>query len=318
MRISGFTFLRNADSLGYPFLEALHSALPLVDEFVIALAEGDSGDATGEKLRALGSEKIRLIPTRWDLDRFPGGTIYARQTDIAKEACRGDWLLYLQADEILHEDDLEGIRSRCDKFVDDPRVEGMVFDYVHFWGSFNRHFRSHAWYAREIRIIRNDPDIHSFNDAQSFLRNSGFDGRSYRDKTGTSKLDCVHSGARIFHYGHVRPPRTMEAKNQAFQAHHRETSPGGGPVDSNEAFEYGAMKFTRPFAGSHPKIMGNRIADFHWGDALHDDVPTKGRVLHKHERLRHRVATWVENRFFGGRALFQSEHFRLLTDRSKV
>ena len=156
MRISGFTFLRNADSLGYPFLEALRSVLPLVDEFVIALAEGDSGDATGEKLLALGSEKLRIIPTRWDLDRFPGGTIYARQTDIAKEACGGDWLLYLQADEILHEDDLEGIRSRCEKFVDDPRVEGMVFDYIHFWGSFNRHFRSHAWYAREIRIIRND------------------------------------------------------------------------------------------------------------------------------------------------------------------
>lgn len=314
MRISGFCFLRNADSLGYPFRESIASALPLVDEFVVALAKGEPGDATREALEEVGGDKLRLVPTTWDLERYPGGIVYAQQTDLAKEACAGDWLLYLQGDEVLHEADLPGIREGCEARLDDARVDGFVFDYLHFWGSYDRYLRSHAWYAREIRIIRNDPDIHSLNDAQSFRRNPDFDGMDYRSKKGTSKLACVASGARVFHYGHVRPPRTMAAKSRAFSAHHREHA-DGDPVAEDAAFEYGSMRFARTFRGTHPAVMARRLAAFDWGDELREVVPTAGRALHRHEQFRNRLLTWVEDHLNGGRALFQSEHFRLLADR---
>ena len=39
MKVSGFTFLRNAQKLGYPFAQSIRSILPIVDEFVIALPQ---------------------------------------------------------------------------------------------------------------------------------------------------------------------------------------------------------------------------------------------------------------------------------------
>ena len=105
MKISAFSFLRNGAKLHYPIIESIRSALPVVDEFVIALGDSDPDDDTREKIEALGSDKITLIDTIWDLDQFPNGTVYAQQTDVAKSHCTGDWLLYLQGDEVLHEDD---------------------------------------------------------------------------------------------------------------------------------------------------------------------------------------------------------------------
>ncbi len=46
MKISGFSFARNADVLGYPVAESIRSILPACDEFVIAVGKGDPGDRT--------------------------------------------------------------------------------------------------------------------------------------------------------------------------------------------------------------------------------------------------------------------------------
>ncbi|MBM3912615.1 MAG: glycosyltransferase family 2 protein, partial [Sphingomonadales bacterium] len=44
MKVSGFTFIRNAVLLDYPILEAIRSILPLCDEIVVAV--GKSEDET--------------------------------------------------------------------------------------------------------------------------------------------------------------------------------------------------------------------------------------------------------------------------------
>ena len=44
---------------------------------------------------------------------FPKNTIFAQQTEIAKEHCNGDWLFYLQCDEAIHENDLPAIQKAC-------------------------------------------------------------------------------------------------------------------------------------------------------------------------------------------------------------
>ena len=113
MKISGFTFLRNTSKLYYPILESIQSALPIVDEFVIALGKGDADDDTEAKIRSLQSDKIKIIHTEWDLETFTGGTEYAHQTNIAKTHCTGDWLLYLQGDELIHEEDYDEITTKC-------------------------------------------------------------------------------------------------------------------------------------------------------------------------------------------------------------
>ncbi|MDE5606954.1 MAG: hypothetical protein K2I68_06605, partial [Bacteroidales bacterium] len=64
MKVSGFTFIRNAVLYGYPITEAIRSILPLVDEMVVAV--GNSDDATEDLIRNIGSNKIRIIRTVWD------------------------------------------------------------------------------------------------------------------------------------------------------------------------------------------------------------------------------------------------------------
>ena len=41
MKVSGFTFIKNAEMLGYPFIESIQSVLPIVDEFIIAVGKID-------------------------------------------------------------------------------------------------------------------------------------------------------------------------------------------------------------------------------------------------------------------------------------
>ncbi|MEL6853091.1 MAG: hypothetical protein AAFP92_31565, partial [Bacteroidota bacterium] len=170
MKISGFTMVKNADKLYYPIKASIASILPLVDEFVVALGDCDADDRTREEILSLASEKIRIIDTVWNLERYPNGMENAHQTDLAKAACSGDWLFYLQADEVVHEADLPKIKQACQRWLDDPQVEGLLFNYRHFWGDYDHYQDCHGWYPREIRIVRNDPEIHSWESAQSFRR----------------------------------------------------------------------------------------------------------------------------------------------------
>ncbi|MBU1950083.1 MAG: hypothetical protein KJ927_15320, partial [Candidatus Eisenbacteria bacterium] len=95
--------VRNALLLDYPIVEAICSILPLCDEFVIAVGKGEDG--TLEAIRGIGDPKIRIIETEWDSAHFVHGKINAVQSNIALDACTGDWCFYIQADEVVHEAD---------------------------------------------------------------------------------------------------------------------------------------------------------------------------------------------------------------------
>ena len=212
MKISGFSMGKNALKLYYPMRQSVESILPLVDEFVVALGDSDEDDITRSEIEAIGSDKIRIVDTVWDIEKYPRGMEHAHQTDIAKDLCSGDWLFYLQSDEVVHERDLEKIRLRCEELLDDHEVEGLLFRYRHFWGDYEHVQDGHCWYRKEIRIVRNNSQIHSWESAQSFRRIPGFDGVNYRQQAGTYKLKVADVDAEIFHYGWVRPPRLMQNK----------------------------------------------------------------------------------------------------------
>lgn len=314
-KISGFTMVRNAASLYYPIREAIMSALPLVDEFVIALGEGNPPDTTRQEIESIGSGKIRIIDTVWDLLQFPNGTENAHQTDIAKSHCSGDWLLYLQADEVLHEDDLPVIRRRCDELMKDPEVEGLLFNYLHFWGDYDHYHQSHGWYPHEIRMVRNDPDIHSWESAQSFRRIPNFDGIHYRQQEGTYKLKVANVDARIFHYGWVRPPEYMQKKNRALDTVHKgEEKAGELYRESLAEFDFGSMRFLKKYIGTHPVVMNPRIAMHDWKDKLDYGKKSRkpDRPLHKHERFKYKLLTFIEQNFLNGRQIGGFRNYQLL------
>ncbi len=309
MTISGFTFLRNASKLYYPVKESILSILPIVDEFVIALGDGDPDDNTLEMIQSIHSEKIRIIHTKWDLAGFPNGTEYARQTDIAKQHCKGDWLFYLQGDEVIHEDDLSEIQKRCSLLLNKPQVEGLLFDYLHFWGDYNHVLLSHAWYRNEIRIIRNDADIHSWRDAQSFRRIPNFDGKNYRQKNNSFKLKVASANARVFHYGWVRPPSYMRKKSQ----HHTYNYTGRPDTqlqirkEKKEQFNYGDLSNIPLFKASHPAVMKGMINRFNWQEEL--ILPPSAYMKHKHEKLKNRLLSAVENNLLNGKQIFTFKNY---------
>jgi hypothetical protein len=212
MLISGFSMVRNATKLYYPVKASIESILPLVDEFVIALGNCDTGDHTLEEIQKIKSDKIKIIHTEWDIEKYSGGSEYAHQTDIAKAHCKGDWLFYLQSDEVIHENFLDTIKKRCAELLNNKEVEGLLFNYRHFWGDYSHYIISHAWYPKEIRIIRNNPEIHSWRDAQSFRRIPGFNGKNYFQKENTFLLKVAEVNAYVYHYGWVRPPELMQKK----------------------------------------------------------------------------------------------------------
>jgi len=84
------------------------------------------------------------------------GFAYGQQKSIALFNCTGDWAFYLEADEVLHEDDLPRIQEAMRSHLNDPRVEALVFDYVHFYGNQNTYAWSPGWYRTAPRILRNN------------------------------------------------------------------------------------------------------------------------------------------------------------------
>ncbi|MBZ4683374.1 MAG: hypothetical protein PWP46_1691 [Fusobacteriaceae bacterium] len=314
MLISGFSMIKNASKLYYPIKEAVMSILPIVDEFVIAIGDCDEGDNTRELIESIGSDKIKIIDTVWDLEKYPNGMENAHQTDIAKNACKGEWLFYLQADEVVHEKYLDTIVEACKKYKKNKEVEGFLFKYKHFWGDYDHYHISHGWYPKEIRIIRNDPEIHSWESAQSFRRIPNFDGINYRQQEGTYKLKVVEIDAYIYHYGWVRPPQYMQAKKQALDTVHK----GSKKVaeiykNAPNEFDYGPLDKLAIFNETHPKVMKEWIEKFNWKDKLqYSGEPNPYRKKHKHEKLKYRILTFIEQKIIGGRQLGGFRNYILL------
>ncbi len=306
MKVSGFTFIKNATKLYIPLRESILSVLPLVDEFVIAVGDNDEDDTTIDIINSIDSNKIKLINTTWDTKKYIKNTEFARQTDIAKEACTGDWLIYIQADEAIHEEDYLTIKKALQKYQKDEFVEGLLFKYRHFWGDYNHFHTSHNWYPKEIRIIKNNPKIHSWRDAQSFRKFEEFDysPEDYNAERG-EKLNVKLMDAYIYHYGYVRPPEMMTYKSKVMHKnYHGSKKAEEIYAKEPEEFDYGPLQKLKKFDGTHPSVMENWIAKFNWTNKLqYSGNRNPNRPIHKHEKLKTRVVTWIEQNLLGGRTI---------------
>lgn len=282
MRISGFTFVRNAVSLGYPLRESLQSVLPLVDELivVVAAAEEDVDDGTEELVTSLDDSRVRTLEARWDTSR--GALAYSDLTNVALESCAGDWCLYLQADEVVHENDLDLIRRRCEALLADERIEGLLFDYLHFFGDYEHVQRGQGWYPREIRAVRGGAGIRSVRDAQSFRRSDG------------GRLTVATAAASIFHYGWVRHPALMQRKTREFWTHRVSEEEVRARCGDSPLYDYGPLGRLPRWRGAHPAVMHERIASMDWRELLREADPSGfERSRHKDELLLYRVLTGI-------------------------
>ncbi len=315
MKISGFTFVKNAGKLFIPAKEAISSILPMVDEFIVVLGNCDLDDDTEKQILSLNSNKIKIIPCIWDTDKFPKNTIFAQQTDIAKEACSGDWLFYLQCDEALHENFIPKVKKALIKYHNDKRVEGLVFNYKHFWGDFEHYNSSHTFYSKEIRIIRNLKQIHSWKDAQSFRYHEeefNYQFEDYQKKEGTRKLNVALIDADIYHYGWVRPPEMMNKKRKTASGTYHGKDAAQKKFEKEEVgFDYGPLQLVKKFNGSHPSSFKKWVNEIYWKDELqYSGRRRKKAQTSKHEKLKYRILTWIEGHILGGKRLGEFQNFK--------
>jgi hypothetical protein len=307
MKISGFTFIKNGDTLYIPLREAITSILPICDEFIIAMGDNSPNDKTEEIINSIQSDKIKIVNTVWDTKLFPMNTEFARQTDIAKSHCTGDWLFYIQCDEAVHENDLPKIKNACEKYLDDKNVEGFLFKYLHFWGDYKHYHKSHAWYQKEIRIIRNDVSIHSWKDAQSFRKFTTWNGtfEDYQKKEDSQKLKVKLLDAHVYHYGFVRPPDIMSGKIKIQSDTYRGEEATKVLFDKlPTSFDYGPLHLVQEFKGTHPSVMNDWMAKYNWSNQLqYKGKVNPNRPIHKHEKIKYRLVSWIENTFRKGETI---------------
>ncbi len=251
MKVTGFTFIRNGLKYDYPFVEAINSILPLCDEIIVAV--GKSDDDTRNIVTSLGS-KIKIIDTVWDDSLRKGGKVLALETNkaFAEVSVDSDWAFYIQGDEVLHEKYIPEIKSKMLKFKDDKSVDGLLFDYKHFYGSYDYLGASNNWYRKEIRIVRSSKNIYSYRDAQGFRKNNN-------QKLKVKPIDaCIH------HYGWVKEPKAMQGKQEVFHKLWHDEKWMEKNVAKAEEFDYSQIDALTKFQGTHPHVMNNRVERLNW------------------------------------------------------
>lgn len=257
MKVSGFTFVRNALKYDYPIVESIQSLLPIVDEYIVCA--GSSEDTTLQLIENIRSPKIKIVHSVWDDTLREGGQVLAVETNKAKAAVSkdSDWLFYLQGDECIHEKDHQLIRNTLKKYKDNAKVEGFLFNYHHFYGAYKYVGDSRRWYNKEIRIIRNHPDIKSWKDAQGFRKNE-------------EKLHVKPINAFVYHYGWVKNPLLQKQKQEDFG---KLWTDDDRAIEEHKAylnslkngFSYGdEVDSLKLFNGTHPSSMKQRIANADW------------------------------------------------------
>ncbi|MBK7562618.1 MAG: glycosyltransferase family 2 protein [Chitinophagaceae bacterium] len=291
MKICGFTFVRNAVKYDYPVVESITSILPIVDLFIVSV--GNCADGTLELIESIGSPKIKIVHSVWNDSLKEGGRVLAAETDkvLAQVPADYDWAFYLQADEVVHEEDLDPIVKAASQYVHDKRVEGFLFNYIHFYGTYDYVGDSRRWYGHEIRLIRNNGTISSYRDAQGF--------RTRQNK----KLRVKKIDAKIYHYGWVRHPHKQLEKLSNFYSLWNGEKYAVPQLKDNDQFDF--LKDADSlaiFKGTHPGVMQKRVGEKNWQadfDVRLKNFSAKDRLLYRIEKLT-------------GKRLFDYRNYRII------
>ena len=281
MKISGFTYVRNGFDFGYPFKAAIQSLLPIVDEMIVIV--GDSTDGTREAVESINSDKIKIIDTVWDMEMRRNGKIFAQQANLGLDNISGNWVIHIQADEVLHEDDQSLLKK---EILDNDKlenVEGLLFPFYHFWGDFCYIRKTRKTHNYEIRAFKNKGVIRSYRDSQGFRKYNSLDG--YAEGEKGEKLKVVKINVPIYHYSYVRHPRLMAKKSSFFD---RFWHADENLKEQKKEFDYNAVDKLDIFKGTHPKwireFIRNKDWDFNY-DPSRSNMSLKYRILYLLEKI---------------------------------
>ena len=258
------------------------------------MSVGESDDDTLGLIQSINSDKMEIIHSVWDDRLRKGGEVLAIETNKVFDAIpeEYDWAFYVQADEIVHEKFLDTIREAMERYVDQPEVEGLLFNYLHFFGSFRYVADSRSWYRKEVRVIRNNKNIRSFRDAQGF-------------RESDKQLRVKALDAFIYHYGWVKHPKIMREKalnNRKYWHPDENVESGTYKQFHQEQFDFTKVDSIQEFDGDHPAVIKDLIEKMNWDVKLD---------IHKKQfNLRNKLLHWFEKQT--GKRLFEYKNYKLI------
>ncbi len=228
--------------------ELLISAIPIADEIVIISGEQGGHTSYGNQeiaqiLDELSKEgydltKINMFFNPWEVRMKKN--MYWMQKSVAISHATCDYVLRLDADEVIHEKDYDKIKQ-CLELGHDA----YTFKTLHFYKDFNtlkggknKVDDNNPWYERRPYLFKNGLGI--YENQQDLVDVNG------------NYLDCKHTSVEIFHVGHVRGKKAyIDKKNAIEKSYHEDWE------DITE-FEWDKEGLSK-FEGIHPKAMEERV-----------------------------------------------------------
>ncbi|MFA7237993.1 MAG: hypothetical protein WC058_14105 [Phycisphaeraceae bacterium] len=278
MPIIGFSFGKDLVRLGYPVVQSVRSVLPICDRFVFVV--GKSDDGTRELVASIDPRKVEIVDSEWP-DVKVDGTVLSIEANKALDAATPapapapgskSWGFYIQADEVVHEDDLPKIKAACERWAEHDQVKALLFRYLHFVMDYQT---TDPWmYHKASRIVRLDGSCRIIGDACGPAM-TGYSGNvgnrdGYLDKNflGTyvqwaTPAPGSKDSARIFHYGWVKTRAQLDAKLDMVR------QLWWGTLDDAERRRRETHKFgkfmerypiLKNYRGTHPAVMRELIA----------------------------------------------------------
>lgn len=286
--LSGFTLVRNAIKLDFPIVPAIRSVLEVCDEVVVNV--GASEDDTRDLVASIGDPRVRILDRVWDFSKK--NMMLSHETEQAIQACRGTWGIYIQADEVLHEDGARLLKEKTAEWDADPRVEGLLVRYLHFYGGFDLVSTNRRWYRREVRCIRLGKDIHPYQGAQGF-----------RVGPELRRIRARSTDAVMFHYGWARPAHAIKEKHEISKTIYPWSKERSAREQERGYLEW--LPLLKRFTGAHPRVAEPWVRD----RMVDADQPIGPRQL-RLEHLRLYLSDWIE-RITGAR-LFEFRNYELV------
>lgn len=161
--ISGFMVVKNVLKQGYPFVEAISSALPICDEFLIS--DGYSEDGTYEVIQKIAdlNSKIKVFQDQWPTKK--NSSVLSEVTNVVRARCRCDYIFYVQANEIIHEQSAAYIKAIPSIF---RQVDTFSFPFIQLLDKYKiaENFR--------LRLAKNYPSIIAKGDAWTLGTSDAF------------------------------------------------------------------------------------------------------------------------------------------------
>lgn len=248
----------NVRIMDYPLDAALSSALSVCDEAVIVV--GPSQDDTARWVSELADThrgRVTVAGMEFVYDRG----WQERWWNYASAQTDADWLMFHDADELVHEQDAPAIR----RAMADPDNVLIRFDFIHFYGT-ARYQKAIYPPWRNARIGRRSHGYRMVNwctdetptypACQMVMGDGGIEAHSQYQGPG-----IVDAPGPIYHYGACRDARAMTISTLKHVAWYKDGDgledgrvPDAGPTDYKmaEKIRGGVIE---PFVGTHPAAI---------------------------------------------------------------